>query len=390
MRDKSRMPCSRMPPNPAPAAALPKPLLGWQPTTFLERGVSVPFTTPQLSGARLRLIERGGFELVVPNMSGMRGVYILGWESVPALCVPTLHDRRLNAKLSTLRNLTPSLIRRAAREVAAEGLAGREAMAAAAAAIAADEQQRLLANLELLLEVIRQSEHHGPGWLPPEHASRDDLERRARAALAALSHAMKLQPDTLTTMIEELAALVWPIGIGRLAANARVPTQIAALTALRTDMHDWQRACAEAGNPDAALVEAGAELTLAGAQLLLDEARAMLAETPKLLMRWSVDADAVVRTIGRAEWLLDGWERIWLLWQVADERVSRAATLAEMAELVPAVPREASSWMEWALVSQSEMLRHRRMVQLGEDWRTGVTLEDLVARNERVRALAPD
>jgi hypothetical protein len=32
---------------------------------------------------------------------------------------------------------------------------------------------------------------------------------------------------------------------------------------------------------------------------------------------------------------------------------------------------------------------YRRMVQLNEDWRTGTAVFSLIARNERLRALAP-
>ena len=39
---------------------LPKPVLGYHPGTFLERGASVPFITPQLNGARARPGSRGG------------------------------------------------------------------------------------------------------------------------------------------------------------------------------------------------------------------------------------------------------------------------------------------------------------------------------------------
>ncbi len=39
---------------------------GFLPTTFLERGVAVPFTTPLLAGSRTRPGERNQLELIVP------------------------------------------------------------------------------------------------------------------------------------------------------------------------------------------------------------------------------------------------------------------------------------------------------------------------------------
>src|ERR1700712_948232 len=92
----------------------------YHPVTFLERGVAVPFTTPMLAGTRARPADKGGLELVIPNPSGGRGVYIMAWTSISALCTPTLHDRQLNERIATLTNVTPHTIRQVGREVAHE------------------------------------------------------------------------------------------------------------------------------------------------------------------------------------------------------------------------------------------------------------------------------
>ena len=100
------------------------PLQPYHPTTFLERGVAVPFTTPLLDGTRARPGARADVELIVPNLSGGRGVYILPWSGIREFCRPTVHDARLNQEIAGLRSVTPITIRRAARRVAAAGLAG--------------------------------------------------------------------------------------------------------------------------------------------------------------------------------------------------------------------------------------------------------------------------
>src|ERR1700679_4215228 len=85
------------------------------PTTFLERGVAVPFTTPMLLGARARPSDRGGIELIVPNPSGARGFYIVPWSGVCRLCRPTVHDPRLYQRIAEREGVTPSSIRVAAQ-----------------------------------------------------------------------------------------------------------------------------------------------------------------------------------------------------------------------------------------------------------------------------------
>jgi hypothetical protein len=249
---------------------LPRPIDGHQPTTFLQRGILVPFTTPLLAGARVRPGERVGLELIVPNMSGARGVYILPLEGIYALCSPTLHDRAINARIGALRSLTPTTIRQAAQSVAAEGLAGPDAARAATAAMTCDQQQGLFAHFELLLEFVRQVEPRGPDWVPPEQSDQAELARRARRAFAQLAPRTGLSAESLMSKMEELGHLIEGVGIGRQAPTARLPGLIAMVEELRLHMLQWQHVCGAEGSTDAAIVEATAELTIQAARITLE------------------------------------------------------------------------------------------------------------------------
>ena len=141
--------------QPSPASAS-LPVRDYRPATFRERGVAVPFTTPLLAGARVREADQGGTELVMLNPSGAPGVYILASNALGALCRPSVHDTRLNQKISTLPHITPASVRNAAREVAASGLAGRAAMAAALALGEADERDRQQIETAMLAALARQ------------------------------------------------------------------------------------------------------------------------------------------------------------------------------------------------------------------------------------------
>jgi hypothetical protein len=85
-----------------------------QAATFLERGISLPFTTPMLVGARLRLREREAMELVIKDPSGGMGFYVLPWAALPDMCSPTSHDCRLWDLIVAEPLLSPASIRRAA------------------------------------------------------------------------------------------------------------------------------------------------------------------------------------------------------------------------------------------------------------------------------------
>jgi hypothetical protein len=51
------------------------------------------------------------------------------------------------------------------------------------------------------------------------------------------------------------------------------------------------------------------------------------------------------------------------------------------------LPSEVNSWGGDAN-KLDQVRRRRRMVYLNEDWRTGLTVFDLISRNERLRAFA--
>jgi hypothetical protein len=65
----------------SPAVAAPRALLtDFQPATFLERGATVPFTSPLLQQARIRLGLGGTREIVLRNPSGGPGWYVVARE----------------------------------------------------------------------------------------------------------------------------------------------------------------------------------------------------------------------------------------------------------------------------------------------------------------------
>ena len=152
----------------------------YQPTTFLERGAYVPFTTPMLTGARVRPADRFGLELIVPNPSGGRGDYILQWTGLRSICRPTVHDIQLTERIASLRGVTPANIRHAARELACQGLAGRAAVSAASTALALEAEGQVFMNFELLLRLVQQQEPPGTATILPEKDDPGRLEIRAK------------------------------------------------------------------------------------------------------------------------------------------------------------------------------------------------------------------
>jgi hypothetical protein len=366
---------------PAPALL---PVRRYQPVTFAERGVLVPFTTPSLAGARARPAPRGGPELLLPNPAGGRGVYVLPWSGMGEFCRPTVHDRRLNQKVQSLLNVTPTTIRHAAREVATEGLAGREAQVAAAAAAEQEERTRALIQFVLLVALLDRVEPRGRDvrrFTEPvpdlqAYARRTVIERAARLGIAG---------DRLVGDLAQLAEVLSAIGVHGAGDTSRVLSLMDQLYWLRDETAAWARQHRDESGEIAGMVTEVAGLTLTCAASTVREAQAVTLDALELVRRWRTDPDRVKRLAARPEWLLDGWEQICLLWRDADLPGAREAALTEMAALVPVLPQETCEWAHLPPHARAQ-LTYRRSVAMNEDWRTGGSSIELVQRNERLRA----
>ena len=75
---------------------------GYHPATFGERGLVVPTTTPELTGARITFSDDSRLELILPNMSGAAGVYIIPVTNVGMAFCLTLHDRAIFERVNGL------------------------------------------------------------------------------------------------------------------------------------------------------------------------------------------------------------------------------------------------------------------------------------------------
>ena len=357
----------------------------YQPTTFLERGVAVPFTAPLLSGSRVRPASRGGIELIVPNPAGGRGVYVLTWEHVRELCQPTVHDTLLTRGIIALPSVTPSGIRAVAREVAAGGMAGEAAAQVATSRASSEREDRLVVNFLLLITLIKQIDPRG---IDPRFSS-TEIEQRGRQAVAAIAPRLARKPEDVVLALEQLADLLQGVGLQGQTPPPRVPRLLAMLRQVRADVASWARERADMGSAaSATMICMVADLTLLIAQRTLDEALGLTADMPGLLLSWAQDPARVAWVAGRPEWLLDGWEQIFLFWRSADDDNPTHAVLAEMAQMVPVVPREAADWIGEPVEFVEQVNRFRRTVLLNEDWRTGAQASALIDRNERLRALA--
>jgi hypothetical protein len=322
-------------------------------------------------------------ELVVPNPSGGRGVYIVGGEGILQICRPSIHDLVLNERIGKLQSLTPGRVRMTAAQVAAEGFVGRSAIGPARTAIAAAIQARGEAFRNILLALLAASGLPAAEWQAVAALSNAAMRQQAPTLLAKIATAIDRAPDEIAIVLLDMAEAFAGFGVSA-TADGIVQRRLDALQALLTEATalaaGWpERACA-----NAARIIAAATLTVTQAALAIGESRAAMADPAALLRGWFDKPEAMSEQIGQPAWLLDGWEQICLLWQTAGSPSLLAARLDEIVLLLPLWPRAMRERLN--LPPDADTRTARRQVQSERGERgAGVNTIDLTVRNEALR-----
>lgn len=353
--------------------------------TFKSRGIAAPFTTPLLSGARVRESERIGNEIVATNPSGGRGVYVVRWNGVCALSSPTMHDTLLFQQLGTLGELTPRAARDMALKVALDGYAGQDALAAAKKTLALDRNQRQQAGFLMLQNLVNQVE---PGKSPKATARTPEFDQHVDAVLERLAPSLRRTSAELAADVSAISDGFAPYGIGLNTNGARIPRLIDRLDDTYSAIFAWAKADADQEMGSLASAVGSSIRTAAkwGRSILLST-RSVLDDPLTLLARRISDPNTVKDLAERGDWLLDGWERVCLLWQVPSGVASRNVALLEMAQCLPALPQEAFQWAN-PVVPLQPPDQNCRVVSTDSRWHTGSSAIVMIERNEKLRAMS--
>lgn len=370
-----------------------KGAITYAPATFEERGAAVAFTTPLLSQTRVRRDERERLEVLIPSFADGRGIYVVPWRAVPDVVAMTAHDRFLHGMIGRNGLSEPDDVRKATLKAARGGLAGPKGVDAARAALAADEEDRTVTNFLLILEVLRTAGLDPRELLRADFDS-DDGRRLTRGYMARAADSLGIGSADLYRRVSELADAMSPVGLAAAPRPGRLRRRLMDLETFR----DRARAWADSDPSDTAHVAAFcadvAGDTLAIGRGILTDFDRMATETGAAIRDWSHQVLTIRETARRLTWLTDGWDYMAAAWNDALERgpVEQRMTMNELFRILPLIP-VAESRHRHARVAGDVLARHRRSVRAYEDWRTGRTDADLIARIEAVKrrtnAVAP-
>lgn len=361
------------------------------PATFFERGVAVPFTTPLLAQARIRLNTDNEPEFILPNLSGGRGRYVMTWKSIRRIVVMTVHDRALCDALGRDALRLPPLVRRTALQTAARGLAGSKAARHARELLEKDQHHHVLTSF-LLVSTLLERANLSTEDLMHGGLAADDVKDRIRNAIAQAATEIDLEMGELHARLETLSALLAPVGLPDAPDTGR-------LRAIAQDVgetgEELKRWAGRTVSDVAGLAEFSAEVATVTASLADDVIRRVdrdLVTVADLVSNWQTRIAPFTRHVTRLHWLLDGWDYVLLLWRtnVGNDSSAEAAIVAEIFRLLPLIPRN-----EYALEGQTDRKLielaavQRRWVRANEDWRPGRLDYASVRQIEAAKAAMP-
>ncbi len=357
------------------------------PATYEERGVSVPFTTPQLSRARLRRDQDGRFEFLLPNFSGGKGVYVLNWKALPSVMTLTLHDRLLFKEIGNLDVHSPERIRSCVLKVQATGICGPDAARRAVALQEDDSQYLVLTQFVLMTEMLKLV-NIGPADLLRPGMTADDSKRMARQALAQVAAMVDVPPDEMTSRIDRIGDVVAAIGLPQSPKSGRLRGLADRLQSFAQGAQRF----AESDPSDAAMlgtyVFTVANHTLTLAQQRIGKLDTALRDARQLAHDASNLDKSIQELVARISWLLDGWEFLIGLWESVKQEPSaiKRTTITDMSGQLPLIPREEVSLSAEDVDLDAVRRLQKRWVKGNQDWRTGFLDMDAVMRVEAVKA----
>ncbi len=357
------------------------------PTTFAERGVAVPFTTPALISARIRRSERDQVEYILANPSGGAGYYVMGWGALESLCRVTMHDRLLSTSLLSLTALAPRGVRRVARAVAATGAAGRAAAAAAAEADRRDTELALVANFELLRRLLAQAGVRDLEWCRLS-AIDGSLRSHIRQSLSKLEPMLGANVDAILAWIEQLANEIAPVGFDDSDGACRSQLLLSDLERIGEALKLFAENDGGDASYSALVIADEARRAAETGRHLLAACHADLNDVQGLVRRWGSHPGRVVEIFGRPDWLFDGWATICAIWETtAVERGAQREAICEIERLLPVVPKVVAEWRAASVRADADVdAHHRRWIKANVDWRSGAHVLERTARNESLRA----
>ncbi|MEQ8334437.1 hypothetical protein [Nisaea sp.] len=358
------------------------------PTSFKERGVAVPFTTPSVAMARVRNDERGRLELVISGLSGGRGVYVIGWSAVPETFKLTVYDRVLHEHINYIETVTPEEVRLAALRAAATGLAGDDAAEAAfnsSTRVTEDQIRTSLALTQHLVKSILGVDLD----IGLAELLMPSGQQKVQNLLGRIARTENIDPETLSRVMTEWGDLLDALGVLEHRPRGRFRKVLEDAHHFLTSYADWLRTGDLAEDHPATLIADVLEETVKSWSQAFQTTDDYAHDPRATIKNWRNAKPRLEALSVQIPWLEDGWPAIFSMWETAlrESHEHRLETVATIMSGLPLMPRDEvppnthPRWMEFAKRLSLFAARNEQRSQGDINLETMLRQEQVLARS---------
>ena len=353
------------------------------PSTFVQRGTAVPFSSDGLQHARMRISGDGDMEALVPGLAGGRSVYVIPWQVLPEIIPMTVHDRKMHETLFSRRPHAPHELRACSLEVAKSGVGGIKLATEARNVLASEAAHRLATQCTLLAEAIRQlaADKAKKLDLSVSGLSRAEGMLAARAALKSVAGELGVQAEDIYARIERWAEVAHPLGPAGDDHPGHLRRTIRELGRFVGEVRAW----AAEEPPESAMMAQECVMVCSD---VLDNARRCesevdnaAADMSSTFKAWDATVTRLRSQIDRLAWVLDGWDRVVTTWDGKRDRPAfeRREAMETIFRFLPVLPEEALRQSGRTIWTRFQENRRRR-IQANQSWFTGEDDEEMRRR----------
>jgi hypothetical protein len=365
----------------APAADVPPPA---SLSRFQAEGVAIEFTTPVLSSARVRPSEMDKLEVIISDLGGGRGQYVVPMRHLTKVVTLTVHDRTLCEEVMHRNAQSPDEIRSAMLTVAKMGLAGQQAAKSARQTIEDEQKERLLTTVCLIHRAITLSSNDQAA-VPSLNALASGTNRgQMKQLLAKVARSAGLSPDAIYGVLEEWGGIVGAVGVPGMPLECRLRRLGGQIFDFGSQLRQWAEEEISHVGDGARLVATQADRVGAAAEREVAAVDAFTNRMHEVVPGWQTARDEVRAAVAKLTWTMNGWEVNLRRWRAAAQ-TSHEDQVRVVAAIRATMPQESEQMIPDGWNDDSGARRGTRKVQAHQDWKTGQVDFDVVRRLEALK-----
>ena len=351
---------------------------------FQADGVAIEFTTPVLSSARVRPSDTDKLEVIISDLGGGRGQYVVPMRHLSKVVPLTVHDRTLCEEVMHRKACSPDEIRAAVLTVAKMGLAGQQAAKIARQTIEDEQKERLLTTVCLIHRAIAQGSGDQAG-VPTLNALASGANRgQMKQLLAKVARSAGLSPDAIYGVLEEWGGIVGAVGVPGMPMECRLRRLGSQIFDFGSQLRQWAEEEISHVGDGARLVAAQADRVGAAAEREVAAVDAFTNRMHDVVPKWQTAREELRAAVSKLVWTMNGWEVNLRRWRAAAQ-ASHDDQQRVVAAIRATMPQEAESMVPDGWHDDGDTRRGTRKVQANQDWKTGAIDFDVVRRLEAMK-----